>query len=489
MRNPQNTKGVTLIIVIFGMMLLGIMGWSLSVMQSMDLEVSLRQVDFEQALYLAEAGAQWALNQLDNDQSWREVGGESHILSRGEYNVVCRDGQPGEDADAIIISTGYVSSQADYRVMRQIRLTVEIGDVDEGAAQIKYLLDWHLWHTGSEIRGDINVGFEIPGDYNGDGDAILSEYGQDYGETPVIPETKGARIRSISSYAGIDLNWFYIQPGVSRWEPPVSRTAMISSVSIESSNELRIAVTPGIFTNPAPLDLGGSDWVDKVIVRNQRNDADTLADRWGYHNWGVINTRVSSNEVILEFDASVDMYSGTDIYGIPYVWQNNQQVTIGKRFYHKDQKFAIPNLWYIKGDVLFDLRDGNDQLKNIDKTGFIVEGDTTIRGDGSIDIASKIGNTNYPNIATKHGNIFSPDTPSPSPNTENKKRDARHFDGLLYTQFGDIYFNYLDSLAVGGSRVYLDGLVLLRFEPGPGKAKVDPWGFEEGLLVTSWQEE
>ena len=66
-----NKKGISLIILVFAMMVLAVLGWSLAVLQSGDFEVSVRQNDSEQALYLAESGINWALEQLSEDASWR----------------------------------------------------------------------------------------------------------------------------------------------------------------------------------------------------------------------------------------------------------------------------------------------------------------------------------------------------------------------------------------------------------------------------------
>src|SRR3989338_6830734 len=68
-------SGVTLIIVVFAMMLLGVLGWTLARMQATDFESNLRTFEPENALNLAEAGAQWGLNRLATYSTCRTQSG------------------------------------------------------------------------------------------------------------------------------------------------------------------------------------------------------------------------------------------------------------------------------------------------------------------------------------------------------------------------------------------------------------------------------
>ena len=135
-------KGVTLIIVVFAMMVLGVLGWTLSNMQATDFQINAGgNLDSERALYLAEAGAQYALTQLSLNGCWR-TGGDcasvdndctdnpdwlsAHTVSPGQYRICCRQPVLGvEDGDAVIVSRGYVPQAVEpYRAMRQIKIEV-----------------------------------------------------------------------------------------------------------------------------------------------------------------------------------------------------------------------------------------------------------------------------------------------------------------------------------------------------------------------------
>src|SRR3990167_3544378 len=141
-RAIKDAKGVALIIVIFAMMLFAVLGWTLANLQSGDFEINLRNLDSERALGLAEAGAQWALNQLSQNASWRtsadticnvtvgsDWSAQNLNASTGQYNiyVCCRPPQATESGDAVIESIGYAPYQSSYRAMRQVKVAVSLG--------------------------------------------------------------------------------------------------------------------------------------------------------------------------------------------------------------------------------------------------------------------------------------------------------------------------------------------------------------------------
>ncbi|MDD5729926.1 MAG: hypothetical protein PHN57_02185 [Candidatus Omnitrophica bacterium] len=133
MRKTAKNRGVALIIVVFAMMLFAMLGWTLVSLISGNFEANTRYVNSEQALYLAEAGAYWARNQLHQNTSWRTnssfgypSGYAQFSLGTGEFQVVCRDPQATESGNVIIISSGYVPAQSNYLGMRQIKLTLTL---------------------------------------------------------------------------------------------------------------------------------------------------------------------------------------------------------------------------------------------------------------------------------------------------------------------------------------------------------------------------
>ena len=130
----DNRGSAFLIIVIFAVMLLAVLGWSLTIMQSGDFESNTRNMQSEQALYLAEGGAQWALNLLKATPAWRTDTGHGYAsgyaqftFGPGQHRVVCRNPVSPETGTAVIDSIGYVPSQASYQGMREVKLIVTLG--------------------------------------------------------------------------------------------------------------------------------------------------------------------------------------------------------------------------------------------------------------------------------------------------------------------------------------------------------------------------
>lgn len=131
---PRKNSGIVLIVVIFTMMLFSILIITVVNMQSKDFDTNLRTFDSERALFIAESGAQWALNQLNQDLNWRtdsahgyENGYAEHILGAGQYEVICREPSHSENGNAVIISTGYVPRKNNYKGKRVLKLLVTTG--------------------------------------------------------------------------------------------------------------------------------------------------------------------------------------------------------------------------------------------------------------------------------------------------------------------------------------------------------------------------
>jgi len=129
-----NKSGIVLIVAIFTMMVFALLLITVINMQSSSFDANVRTFNSERALFTAEAGSQWALNQLHKDLNWRTDsshgytnGYASHKFGPGEYQVICRNPQATEHASAIIISTGFVPKQPFYLGKRIIKLLVDTG--------------------------------------------------------------------------------------------------------------------------------------------------------------------------------------------------------------------------------------------------------------------------------------------------------------------------------------------------------------------------
>ncbi len=130
-------RGVTLIIVVFVMMLLAVLGWSLVSLQSVDFESGLRQVSSDRAFNLAETGLQWALQQIRQEYTCENILGSNfpHTFDFGQYEVECDcptcagsgPNPPRCCGEITITSKGYVPNTTDYLAMRQVQISVTQG--------------------------------------------------------------------------------------------------------------------------------------------------------------------------------------------------------------------------------------------------------------------------------------------------------------------------------------------------------------------------
>lgn len=457
-----NNKGVSLIIVIFAMMLFSVLGWTLAVMQSTDFEANLRNLDSERALGLAEAGAQWGLRQLSQDSGWRTDPTNpdddcndsddwiTHTLNFGQYRVCCRNPQVSELCDAVIETEGYIPQYTDYRAMRQVKLTVILGSFDK-VLQAHSLFNWSAVNAGtSSFAGDIQAAY-----YERDNDGTYNEAGVDYSNVaPRLPPdgTGDDRLVDAEPYPSINMAYYQTQAGSNVWD--LARTATIEAIL--GGN--RIRVSDNIFTLPA------SQWETVTVMRN------LSAGTWDNQNWRVITSRINNTIVALESSVT---------------WSEGDQIRVVRR-YRSD--VSNENLWYIKGDVLFDLRDRQAwELPSVQgdirfrRTSVVAEGDIVIKGGNKITFDQRP--YEYPNLGTQNGNVLSTDTPNgPS---DAAKRGQRSFDGFIYTQNGNIYFNYIDAVALMGNNVTLSGSIRLRYDNDLKNLT----GFIWGLSDIKWQEQ
>ena len=71
---PGNERGAALIIVLGLMMLMWLVGTMAVENATTENEMTFNQIDADQASYIAEAGARYAVAQLWNDSTWRMIG-------------------------------------------------------------------------------------------------------------------------------------------------------------------------------------------------------------------------------------------------------------------------------------------------------------------------------------------------------------------------------------------------------------------------------
>jgi hypothetical protein len=513
---PVTCKGAALIIVVFAMMLFAVLGWTLANLQTGDFEVNLRKFDSAQALSLAEAGAQWAMNQLSQDSCGRTFNGAwgpycgnvdsvcsasdwlsaAHNLGPGQYNLCVRNPVSGtETGDAVIEVKGYVPAQNNYRAMRHIKVQVQLGRLSNAIMTPpadplnpqRGLFDWWLARQGHSIRVEGNI---YVGRYRGDGNTNDNELGQDYKPPPppLLPEDIVAPrndARGFSaSYASIDMLWLYNNSTAARrWPNPSTRDIDVSGaeVLVEMGGN-RIRVNINNFFRSAD--------VQNVIIR--RNDISNWWEGNPGENWTVI-TSVSNGPGWSRASISP-----------PVAWLNGQSIKLARRIYQNLDSNGSNQIWYTGGevaggtraDILIDARANNVRLTN---KYLISEGDIAVRGSYQVRMrfTGSAATPRYPVWGTKFGRVISNEPldvllPSLS---EWGRQNRRQIAGLIYSEFAEVNLNYLMPPSTGtfsfrgnlvyGYRITLDGRTTIRYRPN----LVSNRGFEFSVGQLVWNEQ
>jgi hypothetical protein len=466
---------VTLIIVIFAMMILGILGWTLAVMLTGDFQANLRSLNSEKALYFAEAGKEWAFRQLILNSTWRTSSDTDcnhtsewllHNLTGGQYEVCCRGNQTGENATTIIESSGYVPAKTNYLAMRKIKFLVNSGGF-RYVVQTKDLFDWS---AVTKTAGDSYFnGYIQAGHYNGDGDFVYDEAGVDYRTPPnELPADNNAlnqdRLLASQPYPGIDMDYYYQQAqaqGASRVWP---RYWVANEAQIISKTANRLTVNPAIFNWTGG---GGSNQWEDNIVRNM-----AAGRGWQDNDWRIILDWVDS--------ATIQVSNTTG-------WNVTDTIRIGRHFTSDQGNSGQSTLYYVRGDALIDVRDHHDgggEDITFRRVGLITEGDIVIKGPYKLWVTDRVRGTDiWPALGTENGNIISTDTPSGHDNSD--RRGQRDFDNAIYTKNGAIDWNYLSGEAVIGNQITFHNSIRLTYDGRDNGYN----GFGWGVAKRDWQEQ
>lgn len=180
-------------------------------------------------------------------------------------------------------------------------------------------------------------------------------------------------------------------------------------------------------------------------VEGVRNLSLGAAGTWEHTEWAdIIDVSYSKDGTDMEvsFDESV---------GSPPAWVAGNWVCGFKMF---DSRVTNDYLWYVRADVLLDMRDNSFTFK---KTNLAAEGDIVIRGGGWLYFTRQT--EIFPSLVTKNGNIYSPDTPD-----WGMWFGGRTFQDLIISENGNVTFNGLYGNAVIGRNVTFGDLVYIDFE-------------------------
>ena len=525
-----NIKGISLIIAVFAIMLFSVLGWTLVKIQSSDFEsnVSTGNLNSERALNLAEAGAEWTLQRLNLNGSFRTdatngypLGYAQHSISPGQYRVSCLDGT-GDDAGLVIItSNGYVPRASSYNTTRQVRLKTQVGSLTS-ALQTQVpsvtdpeqgLFDWSLTrsgHTDYYIEGNI-----LAGHYNADGvvgEAPYDELIDDYRPPPATPlppdnSTQNYQRGFSAAYPSINMKYFYDTYEVSGtiWPNPSDRPITAVATITTSVNDQYLVVGINNFFN-------GMD--DQAVRRTEILGDWWLGDGGSDSDWRSING-ISSVNGLTDNRARISTDPDDRV-----AWIDEDGITLGdqvsikivKRFYDNGGGVDYDDeRWYIGGEIadppdtgisaetIIDLRDDDVRFRDV---SIISEGNIVIKGGYRIQMqfSGGPGSVRYPALATKSGNIISGITIDgdiiagdvPNENNEDNRMNQRRISGLIYSESGNVSLNYLRPTNPGptgnlvyGKRVTLDGRIRIVYS----SSVFNSGGFIFSPGMTRWDEE
>jgi len=552
-------SGATLIIVIFVMLLFGVLGWALAVMQAGLTESALRSIAPEQALNLAEAGARWGIHEFIINSTMSSTDGTcnsaaewvTHTLYPGQYQVCTRLPNDTEPGSVVVESIGYVPNVTDYQAKRRVKIMASVGSFDRSVIA-QGLFNWsdsiedqsfingsmlckYYEHNKNGVYNEEGIDYSNNADNlmprtnritrkstpprRDVGEGIFPEIDMSYYETDVkatilAPDytTTIDNVTVASGYSRVRVtkpNFFGASSLWQKWRghalrnisrgpwnsetwkeidhiEPDGVTAVLNGVVSWLKGE-RVIMEPRIATSPVFAEVGHSrtytysfsvngtfNWPVGQAVRN-------LSRRgWNYTDWGVIDSVSTANNVTT---LKVLMDDSVQSQPLP-PWQAGDWVGMVRRFTEDDCNrwdsglLFNHNVVYVESDVLFDTRPGTI---NTSRTGIVCEGDAVIRGENGLTLEKKP--LLYPNLATKYGNIYSPDTPSG--NNYNQRLSKRNFDDIIFSQYGDIYFNYVDCMAMYGANITLTGVFHMRYDPDLTKLT----GYAFGLTGMTWEEE
>ncbi|MGE5308542.1 MAG: hypothetical protein ACM3OC_05635 [Deltaproteobacteria bacterium] len=261
-----NERGMNLVIVIFIIMFIGGLAWTLTTIGTSDTAMSVRMFDSERAMYAAQAGIEWGINQINTNASWRTSADGTcsgtdwllHTLPGAQYRVCSRDAADGTETvygNVAIEAEGYVPSYASYVSTRKLKVLYSAGSFSN-VAQAKNIFDWSgmTRSQSNYIDGDMQALY-----YNGDGNMTYNEIGRDIDAN--MPPARGNHRyqRRIASdpFPAIDMSYYENASGSEPWQSLL--TAKISSLGTGQVTE--ITVSPALFSGPA------SNWTGQ-IVRN-----------------------------------------------------------------------------------------------------------------------------------------------------------------------------------------------------------------------------
>ncbi len=479
----KKNKGVALIIVIFGIMLLAVLGWTLTSLQSGDFDFNLRHLESERDLFLAEAGIQESIMLLRaTDPSFdSDADTLTRTLNYGQYYLT-----RAINGSAIeVTSTGYIPTMANPRATRVVKIIMVLGGGNlDRVLGCGGIFNWTAAKAGHTVTIDGNMSALY---YNGDGDSNYNEVGTDYRPTsPLLPAGSGNRTVE-NGIKTIPMQWYHDNADC-EWPNPGTRDIADTALDTSNGTTLRVA-TSGFFNNTTGQAVRNIDiptlpsgaWNDNgwAVILNVTSGGKnvtvdkTIGDTWDNDRIRLVRRYSATVPVPLPAPESGDNDAGAGS-GINYIGAN---ITHGMGY---------------PVDVVIDLRNNSWSVTDVK---IICEGDIFIKGANKLQMEhSESGGSSsrmHPPLATQNGNITCLDATT---------ANNRIISGVIFSETGTVNWNYLKHPTTGGGswlrgnmiyggNIILDGDITLEWL----EALVPPEAAQFGQSVTagsySWREE
>jgi len=169
MFNLRDERGVALVLTLALLAVLSVLAVAMVFLGSYETRFLVKERLSDSALYIADGGIEYALNELDKDSDYR--GPTSYLLGNaGEFRVtVSIDGQPADRYQ--ITSIGFVPNATNPQETRTVRLLVDVTE------EISEVFDYAIASQGTvTLKGQTIVNSDEPageGDVYSGGDILL----------------------------------------------------------------------------------------------------------------------------------------------------------------------------------------------------------------------------------------------------------------------------------------------------------------------------
>ncbi len=373
MLNIKNEKGIALVLALILMLVLSILAVAMVFLNTSETKFLVKERLSDSALYIADGGVEYAINELQEDLIYRGPTAYS-VANVGEFSVnVSTQGQPANHYE--ITSIGYVPNAANPRETRTVTSIVNIVPGTPSFA------------VGAKDGITVASNVTIKGDLRSDGQIVLGS--NVYIEPSSAGASDGSIYTSTGMASGVDITGnLYMQPGreiKSRGPTNASQggdtadTGIYDESRIKSGSPLIVEGDTSSDTNPlgsfSSVDFAALDAMEQVTYSEFTVISDPTFD---------LLSKVHKFEQGVRFDSNIEFL------GQGTIWVTGGSGTYGlelaSNVYGEGGGYADANL-IVSGGTW----SGADIMINSNvKINGLISGTTQIDANSNVDIIGVI---------------------------------------------------------------------------------------------------